>query len=137
MRSPASALGTVFLGYSYSAVANEIATAQRHIILIGLATILIGGSCCLFFSHFYFPAHRADTDAMEQVANGEMNTHLSIKRNDEIGTLADSFNKMAEDLGRHRKHLEVLVEARTAELADANEQLQQEITGTAKGPRAN
>ncbi len=120
-------LGTVFLGYSYSAVANEIATAQRQIILIGLVTIVIGGIFAYFLATFISLPIIRITDAMEQVANGEINTPLMIQRNDEIGTLANSFNNMAEDLGRHRKHLEVLVEARTAALASANEQLQQEI----------
>jgi len=121
-------LGTVSLGYSYAAVENEIATARRQIILIGLVTIVIGGIFSYFLATFIsLPINRI-TDAMEQVANGELNSPLMINRNDEIGTLANSFNKMAEDLGRHRKHLEVLVEDRTAELEGANIQLQQEIT---------
>jgi len=120
-------LGTVFLGYSYSAVANEIATAQRQIILIGLVTIVIGGIFAYSLATFISLPIKRITDAMEQVANGEINAPLMIQRNDEIGTLANSFNNMAEDLGRHRKHLEVLVEARTTALASANEQLQQEI----------
>lgn len=120
-------LGTVFLGYSYSAVANEIATARRQIILIGLATILIGGVFAYFLATFISMPIRRITEAMEEVANGDTFSPLMINRNDEIGTLANSFNKMAEDLGRHRKHLEVLVEERTAELESANEQLQQEI----------
>jgi len=120
-------LGTVFLGYSYSAVAEEIAAARRQIILICLVTILMGGVVAYFLAAFISQPIRRITQAMEQVAGGEMTSPLVIQRNDEIGTLADSFNKMAEDLGRHRKHLEVLVDARTAALAAANEQLQQEI----------
>jgi signal transduction histidine kinase len=50
-----------------------------------------------------------------------------INRSDEIGSLVNSFNRMAADLGKHRKHLEVLVEARTAALTEANQQLSQEI----------
>jgi signal transduction histidine kinase len=120
-------LGTVFLGYSYAAVANEISTAQRQIILIGLATIVFGGIFAYFLASFISSPIQRITEAMAQVANGDINAPLMIQRSDEIGTLANSFNKMAEDLGRHRKHLEVLVEARTAALASANEQLQQEI----------
>lgn len=120
-------MGTVFLGYSYSAVAEEIAAARRQIILICLVTILMGGVVAYFLAAFISQPIRRITQAMEQVAGGEMTSPLVIQRNDEIGTLADSFNKMAEDLGRHRKHLEVLVDARTAALAAANEQLQQEI----------
>jgi signal transduction histidine kinase len=68
------------------------------------------------------------TDATKKVADGELNTPLAVNRHDEIGTLTHSFNKMAQDLGIHRRHLEELVEERTAELEAANEQLQKEIT---------
>lgn len=120
-------LGEVYLGYSYSAVKNEIDKAQKQIIMIGIVTIIIGGVFAYFLATFISMPIQHITEAMEQVANGEMFSPLMINRNDEIGTLSHSFNKMAEDLGRHRKHLEVLVEARTAELESANEQLQQEI----------
>ena len=118
IRVSGARLGTVRLGYSYSAVAQEIAKAQRQIILIGLVTIVIGGVVAYVLATFISMPIKRITEAMEQVANGDLKSPLMINRNDEIGTLADSFNKMAEDLGRHRKHLEVLVEARTAELGD-------------------
>jgi len=121
-------LGTVFLGYSYSAVKNEIATAQRQIILIGLATIVIGGIFSYLLATYISRPVKQLTDAMEQVAEGELDSPLTVKRHDEIGSLVNSFNKMAVDLGRHRKHLEVLVEDRTAELESANIQLHQEIS---------
>ena len=121
-------LGTVRLGYSYSAVEKEIVSARRQIFLIGLVTIVIGGMFAYALAAFISMPIKRITDGVEQVANGELNSPLMINRNDEIGTLANSFNKMAEDLGRHRKHLEVLVEARTLELESANEQLQQEVT---------
>jgi len=121
-------LGTVRLGYSHAAIEKEIAKAQQQIILIGLVTIVIGGIVAYFLATFISSPIIRITDATEKVANGNLDTPLMIKRDDEIGTLADSFNKMAQDLGRHRKHLEKLVEGRTAELETANEQLRREIT---------
>lgn len=121
-------LGTVRLGYSYTPVEKEIAKAQEQIILIGLVTIVIGGIVAYFLATFISSPIIRITDATEKVADGNLDTPLTIKRNDEIGILANSFNKMAQDLGRHRKHLEELVEGRTAELETANEQLQDEIT---------
>jgi signal transduction histidine kinase len=93
-----------------------------------LITVILGGGIAYLLSTYISVPIKKITDAMEKVSNGDLNTILSIKRNDEIGTLAKSFNNMAEDLGRHRKHLEILVEARTGELRKANKQLQQEIS---------
>jgi signal transduction histidine kinase len=109
-------LGTVLLGYSYLAVEKEIATARRQIVYIGLGTITIGAIIAYLLATFISLPIRKITERMEQVSKGDLDTVLDIKRNDEIGNLVNSFNQMAADLGRHRKHLEVLVAARTAEL---------------------
>jgi PAS domain S-box-containing protein len=93
-------LGTVRLGYSYMAVEEEIAKARRQIFLIGLVTTIIGGVIAYFLATFISSPIKEITDAIGKVANGDLNTLLKIERNDEIGTLADSFNKMTEDLRR-------------------------------------
>lgn len=120
-------LGTVRLGYSYSAVEEVIAQARRQIFLIGFVTVLIGGVAAYFLATFISSPILRVTDAIEALANDSQTTPLTIKRKDEIGTLVNSFNEMARDLESHRKHLEKLVEGRTAELKTTNQQLQREI----------
>jgi two-component system sensor histidine kinase/response regulator len=70
---------------------------------------------------------------------GDLNYQIKIKSNDEVGSLADSFNEMitsinqAEsalkeseaELKKHRDHLEELVAARTAELEENQKRLEQ------------
>ena len=120
-------LGTVLLGYSYKAVADEIAAARRRILYIGLGTIIIGGIIAYLLATFISLPIKKITARMEKVAGGDLAAIADINRSDEIGSLVNSFNRMAADLGKHRKHLEVLVEARTAALTEANQQLSQEI----------
>ncbi|MFA5110854.1 MAG: HAMP domain-containing protein [Desulfobaccales bacterium] len=124
---PNGRIGTVLLGYSYMAVAAEVHRAQRQIFLIGLVTIIIGGVIAYLLATYISRPINKISYAMEKISNGDLDTVIEVKRNDEIGALANSFNRMAEDLTRHRKHLEILVEARTAALQTANTQLQQEI----------
>jgi len=93
-------LGTVRLGYSHMAVAKEIAAAQQHILLLGLLTAIGGGIVAYFLANFISSPIKQITDATAQVANGHLDTQIMIKRNDEIGTLASTFNKMTEDLRR-------------------------------------
>ena len=93
-------LGTVRLGYSHRAVEKEIARARRQIFLIGLVTVLIGGVISYLLAAFISSPIKQITDATEKVAGGDLNTMLAIKRNDEIGALAYSFNRMTEDLRR-------------------------------------
>ena len=115
------------MGYSYKAVADEIAAARRRILYIGLGTIIIGGIIAYLLATFISLPIKKITVRMEKVAGGDLAAIADINRSDEIGSLVNSFNRMAADLGKHRKHLEVLVEARTAALTEANQQLSQEI----------
>ena len=64
---------------------------------------------------------------MQHASEGEIKGDLQIRRSDEIGALAASFNKMAEDLSAHRKHLQAMVDERTAELRHANVRLESEV----------
>ncbi|MGA1792172.1 MAG: PAS domain S-box protein [bacterium] len=93
-------LGTIRLGYSYSAVENEITKAQRQIFLIGLVTTVIGGIVAYILATFISSPIKRITEATEKVADGDLDTPVLIKRDDEIGALAAAFNKMMEDLRR-------------------------------------
>jgi len=93
-------LGTVRFGYSHLAIKREIADAQQKIFLIGLITIIIGGGFSYLLATFIAAPIKEITEATEKVSNGHLHTSLLIKRNDEIGVLANAFNKMTEDLRR-------------------------------------
>ena len=120
-------LGTVLLGYSLVAVETEIADARLRILSIWLLLAALAGVLAFFLaSYFAVPIMRI-SEAMQHAAEGEVKGGLQVRRSDEIGTLASSFNKMAEDLSAHRKHLQAMVDERTAELRRANIQLESEI----------
>lgn len=65
---------------------------------------------------------------------GDYSVRAPVLNDDELGSLAQGFNEMLiqiqnrdSELELHRRHLEQIVASRTAELANANEQLQQEL----------
>lgn len=91
-------LGTVRLGYSHLAVEKQMTKAQQQILLIGLLTTASGGIVAFLLATFISSPIKRITDATENVAHGNLNPQLAIKRNDEIGTLASAFNRMTEDL---------------------------------------
>lgn len=65
------------------------------------------------------------TSASREVAEGNYDISLPVKRNDEIGVLTGSFNTMAAMVRDHTAHLEERVQQRTLELTRANEQLEE------------
>ncbi len=120
-------LGTVVLGYSGAAIQTEIARARREIVWIWLLTAALALMLAFALSSYISRPITTIAAAMQSASEGEVKGVLSVRRTDEIGILALSFNKMAEDLSRHRKHLSELVEVRTAELRDTNVRLEAEI----------
>ena len=120
-------LGTVLLGYSLAAVETEIADARLRIVLIWLVLAAVAGVLAFFLASYIAVPIMRIAEAMQHASEGEIKGDLQIRRSDEIGTLAASFNKMAEDLAAHRKHLQAMVDARTADLRCANAQLESEV----------
>ncbi len=72
--------------------------------------------------------------AAQRIAQGHFDQTVTMKRRDELGSLADAFNQMAQQLQasfqllEHRnQELEAEVQDRTAHLLDSNNQLQIEV----------
>ena len=60
----------------------------------------------------------------EKFAKKDWSYRIAIESDDEIGSLADSFNKMAEELSLIYESLEHKVQERTKELAQKNEEVE-------------
>jgi signal transduction histidine kinase len=125
-------LGTVVLAYSLVAVENEIASAGLRILLIWLVLAALAGVLAFLLASYIAAPITRIADAMRHASTGEARVNLDVRRSDEIGTLAASFNQMADDLAAHRKHLQAMVEARTAELSQANVRLASEVAERTK-----
>jgi PAS domain S-box-containing protein len=91
-------LGTIRLSYSHLAIQAQIAEAQQKIFLIGLLTAMGGGFIAYLLAVYISSPIKRITDATKNVALGRLDTQLVINRNDEIGALAEAFNRMTEDL---------------------------------------
>ncbi|MGD8893079.1 MAG: response regulator [Desulfobacterales bacterium] len=63
------------------------------------------------------------TEVTEEIANGNLSKRLKIKSKDEIGRLADSFNKMVKEIIKYRSNLE----KKNKDLESSYEQLEQVI----------
>lgn len=65
-----------------------------------LTTVFILGIIqILIVAHYLVKPIRSLTSATKKLSQGKFDVRVNIKRGDEIGTLAHSFNQMAEELG--------------------------------------
>jgi two-component system nitrate/nitrite sensor histidine kinase NarX len=66
--------------------------------------------------------------SVSQFSSGNWEARTEIKRDDEVGLLASSFNQMASDLSVLYQSLEAKVEERTRQLQTSSELSQLSIT---------
>ncbi len=105
-------LGTVQLGYSRTAIEEEITRAIRQIVAIGLITVIVGAIAAYLIATLIARPIRKITDATESVARGRLDTKIMLERSDEIGALANAFNKMTEDLQKttvSKEHVDSII----------------------------
>ena len=109
---------------------EQITAHTRTTILLCLIALALAIAIGILTSQWVTkPLFRLNT-AAKNIAKGEWDNTVEIKRSDELGELAKSFNSMARQLQESFATLEQRVEERTAELAIAKEKA--EVANQAK-----
>ena len=104
-----------------------IATAKNflyNIILIGIVLLSAGMIGAWLMSKYITKPIKKLTKATNDMAAGNYNAPITIKRGDELGILATSFNTMATEIRQTHRSLEKKVEERTSQLQTANKELE-------------
>ncbi|KMT64191.1 hybrid sensor histidine kinase/response regulator [Catenovulum maritimum] len=114
---------------------DELSKSSRDLSIITILTVVTMVIIATFLTYFLIqktilgPIARLD-QASKQVGDGQLTIRLPVKRNDEIGSLFSSFNKMVSSLNTsnqsiqdYKDHLEEKVDSRTLALKNANTEL--------------
>jgi PAS domain S-box-containing protein len=137
-------LGTIqmvaYLGGSYSRITSH------------MTTLFVIMGCSFLFGYILFSnlqntvtRHIYELASLMKIisANKDYSIRATTVTKDEIGTLAEGFNEMLDnienrdiELANYRQGLEDLVDQRTKELISANEQLQKELAERIKIEKA-
>jgi two-component system NtrC family sensor kinase len=126
-------LGVLDIGMSLEDVDSEIKGNQNKMLAFAVVVFLgISGTIGVFVRRSVSHPVRALVNETKRIASGDLGSTLKIESKDEIGELADSFNRMTQDLSKAQeelkewsKVLEKRVEERTQELKRTQEQLVQ------------
>jgi light-regulated signal transduction histidine kinase (bacteriophytochrome)/HAMP domain-containing protein len=115
---------------------------NKIVFAASVITAFLAVSLGLFISRsIYIPLAELKKAAVE-IGKGKLDNRIKIKSTDEIGQLADSFNKMAEDLQKTTTSIDRLnaanqqLQAGEQQLKAANQQLQSEIAERKKAEEA-
>ncbi len=124
-------LGVLDVMMSLEGADQQLADMKRQTVLW---TLLMVGIVGLTTAIFIYRVVRVPVSRLiagtERVARGDLDTRIHIGTRNQIGLLAESFNRMTEDLGRARKELtewseklERKVVEKTEELGQAHRQI--------------
>ncbi|HSD26716.1 MAG TPA: HAMP domain-containing protein, partial [Vicinamibacteria bacterium] len=102
---------------------SEAATRSLVYGGVSLSFVLVLLLLNLLLSRMVLAPVRRVHDAMARAATGDLHVRLDVPSRDEVGSMAESFNRMVSELEASRReiegysrNLEAMVEARTAEL---------------------
>jgi len=128
-----SVLGVLDVQMSMATLDSALAASEQH--SFALATLVILAAALLMaaivFYAVYLPVKqlRRGTEAL---AHGNLDVEIALRRSDEMGMLARSFNQMARSLKRAdgelrtwSQALETRVQEKTAELESIHQQIRQ------------
>jgi signal transduction histidine kinase len=122
---------TIIILQEESEVFEDFSHITIKIILISTAIAILALFAGLKFSlTITKPIDELNT-TIHQFTSGQNDVKAPVFKQDEIGSLAQNYNNMTDEVNRLRNHLEELVEQRTSELKEAKEEA--EKANKAKG----
>ena len=96
----------------------------RNMVPIAALIVLLGAVLARWGSRLFTTPLRDITTAAEAIARGQLETRVHVRRDDELGSLARSFNIMADQVSRSQHRLEDEVAERTQALQATNTELE-------------
>ena len=136
-------IGYVHLIYSQEKISHETAAAVRMVVMVTLGIALISIALTFIFVHRLLQPVKKLVHATKNIADGDLDVPIDFTSNDELGLLAHSFNDMVEKIkARDRRlkeysiDLEIKVEARTADLTRAKNDLEEAVIHLEKAKAA-
>jgi diguanylate cyclase (GGDEF)-like protein len=119
-------LGVMRAKLSQEHLTESMRRFRQDAIMLVLATMLFAG-IALHLIHRRLVAGRLGTltKAARALGEGKLRVRASAEGDDEIAELGASFNDMAQSIERYTEDLEHIIDERTEELQDLNQQLEQ------------
>ena len=105
---------------------QEVSRRAATLILVTVSLVLVLAAMAAYLLSRRLLRHvGALLTGTQHIMQGDLGYRVTVTERDEIGQLAQSFNAMAQEIQEHREHLTRIVDAKTAELKQAQDSLVQ------------
>lgn len=91
-------LGEIHLGLSEELIARQVAAMRNRLALLALLALAIGTAAAYLLAGFFIRPVHALVRGVRAIGAGDLNQHIDLKRNDELGLLTAAFNEMTASL---------------------------------------
>ena len=98
-----------------------LARTKFFITLVALATVALAIMLTVMLSRVLTRPLLELTEVTARMSGGDLTQKVNLTTGDEIGTLAKSFNRMADQVLNYTRNLEDIVQARTEEIQEKEE----------------
>ena len=114
----------ILIEFPDQVVMKPVSGFLKRIMVIGVFLFVMGIAGAFVLSrNITGPLYELTADAAA-ISRGDHSRSVKINQKDELGQLANAFNAMVEKLRNSQRELEHKVQERTAQLEDANRQLE-------------
>jgi two-component system sensor histidine kinase MtrB len=118
----------LYLVYNLSDVQQTLDFVQRTLVLGGLALVLLIGAIAALIVRLIVGPVRLAAETSEKLAAGHLEERLRERGDDELATLARSFNRMADSLQRQIRQLADLSRLQQRFVSDVSHELRTPLT---------
>ncbi|HEV7741109.1 MAG TPA: MtrAB system histidine kinase MtrB [Pseudolysinimonas sp.] len=118
----------MYLVYNLRDVQQTLDFVQQTLVLGGLALVLLIGVVAYLVVRLVVGPVRVAAEASEKLAAGQLEERLAERGEDELATLARSFNRMADSLQRQIRQLADLSRVQQRFVSDVSHELRTPLT---------
>jgi len=128
LRLPQGERYELYIVYNLRPVQSTLDFVGGALLAAGFALVLLIGAIAFLVVRLVIGPVRVAAEASEELAAGELESRLTETGEDELATLARSFNRMADSLQRQLRELEDLSRVQQRFVSDVSHELRTPLT---------
>jgi two-component system sensor histidine kinase MtrB len=118
----------IYIGFDLSDTEQTLLFVQRTLLIGGLTLLLLVGAVAWVIVRLVANPVRVAAETSERLASGDLEVRIPVKGEDELATLARSFNRMADSLQSQIRELADLSQVQQRFVSDVSHELRTPLT---------